>query len=78
MSDLSLLSDEERKSHFRAVTSVDDPLRTLARDPEAGIQVGARFAIATIKSVPLGKVVGCRGMSRCVNFFACLDWLWRG
>jgi len=28
MSDLSLLSGEERKSHFSAVTSVDDPSRS--------------------------------------------------
>jgi hypothetical protein len=30
MSDLSLLSGEERKSHFSAVTSVDDPKATSA------------------------------------------------
>src|SRR4029077_11074234 len=35
-------------------------------------------AIATIKSVPLGKAEGCRWKGQCVHLFAFLDWLWRG
>jgi len=40
MSDLSLLSGEERKSHFKAVTSVDHPIQKSALS--ASLPVGGR------------------------------------
>jgi adenylate cyclase len=51
MSDLSLLSGEERKSHFRAVTSVDDPERSLT-------PLGANRALPRLRSHVCKKVLG--------------------
>jgi hypothetical protein len=48
MSDLSLLSGEERKSNFRAVRSVDDPARTWP----------GNFAV-THKTLAFGDVLEC-------------------
>jgi len=58
MSDLSPLSGEERKSHFGAVTSVDDPTRKLA---EAGMLERQRPTRAVEKSkwrIPAGGLEG--------------------
>ena len=48
-----------------------------ANDPKRASGSGA-VAIATIKSVPLENVKGCRRKGQCVHLFASLDWLWRG
>jgi len=60
MSDLSLLSGEERKSHFKAVTSVDHPIQKSALS--ASLPVGAgtatmhpgvgAFALAPVNRTP--------------------------
>jgi hypothetical protein len=52
-------------------------LRRATLDPKRASDSGA-VAIATIKSVPLGKVRECRRKGQCVYLFVSLDWLWHG
>jgi hypothetical protein len=59
----------KRTSQLRAPKSKNDPWRASG---------SGAVAIATIKSVPFGKVQGCWRKGQCVHLFASLDWLWRG
>jgi len=52
-------------------------LQRATLDPKRASDSGA-VAIATIKSVPLGKVRECRRKGQCVYLFVSLDWLWHG